>query len=135
MIHTKEPKYNTERQLSAIAGVSLLHSPKPAACDTAPVILDFESELRPWQARRSDTWLFVTLPSDLSEEIRELTRGGPRRGFRSVRVRATVGGTAWSTSIFPRKGRYTLSIKREIREALGLEAGAPVAGTVELLDL
>jgi hypothetical protein len=38
-----------------------------------------------WDARRADSWTFVSLPVDASEEIRDLTVGS-RRGFGSLRV-------------------------------------------------
>ena len=50
----------------------------------------FSAELWLWDARRTETWTFVSLPAGESEEIRDLA-GGLRRGFGSVRVRATIG--------------------------------------------
>jgi hypothetical protein len=100
----------------------------------ARVIVVFEAELWEWDARRTETWTFVTLPADASDEIRERA-AGPRRGFGAVRVRATVGATAWKTSIFPDSSRgYVLPVKRAIRQAEGLEVGDTFSVTVELVD-
>nr|WP_218618065.1 DUF1905 domain-containing protein [Cryptosporangium aurantiacum] len=98
--------------------------------------MDFDAELWIWDARRSETWTFVSLPGDRSEEIQELTAGAPR-GFGSVRVRATLGGSTWTTSIFPDSKRqaYVLPIKRAVRTAEGIEAGDTASVTVEILDL
>ncbi len=54
-----------------------------------PVKVVFDAELWRWGARRTDTWIFVSLQAGESEEIRDLA-GGLRRGFGSVRVRATA---------------------------------------------
>ena len=106
-------------------------------CDAAWVIVTFDAELWIWDARRADSWTFVSLPTDASEEIRDLADGEPRRGFGSVRVRVTVGGSTWSTSIFPdsTKDCYVLPIKRAVRKAEKLDEGDTVPVTVELLDL
>lgn len=100
------------------------------------MVVVFDAELWVWDARRADTWTFVSLPADASEEIRDLA-GGPRRGFGSLRVRVSVGGTTWRTSIFPdsASGGYVLPIKRRVREAEALDAGDRVIVTVELIDL
>jgi Domain of unknown function (DUF1905) len=100
------------------------------------VVVVFDAELWVWDARRTDSWTFVSLPADASEEIRELA-GGPRRGFGSLRVRVTIGGSTWTTSIFPDSARdsYVLPIKRRVREAETLEAGDTATVTVELIDL
>jgi hypothetical protein len=100
------------------------------------VIVSFDAELWIWDARRADSWTFVTLPADVSEEIRELT-ADQRRGFGSVRVRVTVGARTWRTSIFPdsARGAYVLPVKREVRRAEKLEAGDVATVTVELVDL
>lgn len=105
-------------------------------CDAETVIVDFEAELWIWDARRDESWTFVTLPADASQEIRELSEG-PRRGFGSVRVRATIGGSAWTTSIFPdsKSGCYVLPVKRAVRKAEDLDAGEVASVKVEPLDL
>jgi hypothetical protein len=100
------------------------------------VIVVFDAELWIWDARRGESWTFVSLPAEASEEIRDRA-DGPRRGFGSVRVRAAVGGSAWATSIFPdaARGCYVLPIKRAVRTAEGLDAGDTATVTVELVDL
>jgi len=100
------------------------------------VIVEFDAELWIWDARKADSWVFVSLPAGASEEIRELT-DGTRRGFGSVRVRVTVGDSTWSTSIFPdsASGRYVLPIKRLVRKAQELEAGDVATVKVELVDV
>lgn len=99
------------------------------------MLITFDAELWIWDARRDDSWTFVSLPSDASEEIRDLT-GGVRRGFGSVRVRVTVGASTWKTSIFPdsARGCFVLPVKRTIRQAEALDAGDKATVTVELID-
>jgi hypothetical protein len=98
------------------------------------VRVEFEAELWLWEARRDDSWTFVSLPIDASDEIRELT-GGQRRGFGSVRVEVTVGLTTWRTSIFPdsKSGAYVLPVKKAVREAQSIEPGDVVKLAVELV--
>lgn len=81
----------------------------------------FSAEL--WEADAADAWVFLTLPPEVSEEIREVPR--PPRGFGSVRVEVTVGGTTWRTSVFPdaRSRCYVLPVKRAVRQAEDLEVG------------
>ncbi|GAA3454540.1 MULTISPECIES: DUF1905 domain-containing protein [Dactylosporangium] len=99
------------------------------------MIVEFESRLWQWDARQGDSWYFVSLPADRSEEIRELT-AGTRRGFGSVRVRAQVGATIWRTSIFPSAdGPYVLPMKQAVRKAQHLDRDDLVTATVEILDL
>lgn len=99
------------------------------------MIIVFDAELWIWDARRTDSWTFVSLPAEASEEIRDLA-GGLRRGFGSLRVRVTAGGSTWTTSIFPDTARrsYVLPIKRAVRKAESLDAGDIATVTVELID-
>lgn len=104
-------------------------------CDADAVVVEFDAELWIWDARRADSWTFVTLPAAVSEEIRELA-DGPRRGFGSLRAQVTVGGSTWRTSIFPDSSRgYVLPIKRAVRKAEALEAGDVATVRVELIDV
>lgn len=61
----------------------------------------FDAEL--WLHQGDGAWHFVTVPGEVSDAIDAAT-AGKRRGFASVRVRATVGTTAWRTSVFPTTG-------------------------------
>ena len=93
----------------------------------------FDAELWLWDARRAETWTSVSLPASQAEEIRDLA-GGLRRGFGSVRVRATIGSSTWTTSIFPGRAGYVLPVKRSIRVAQALDVGDTATVTVELID-
>jgi hypothetical protein len=94
----------------------------------------FEAELWVWDARRDETWTFVSLPADASEDIRELA-AGPRRGFGSVPVRVSIGTSTWRTSVFPdgARGVYVLPVKRAVRRAECLDAGDVASVTVEVV--
>jgi hypothetical protein len=94
----------------------------------------FDAELWLWDARRADAWVFAGLPAGESEEIRGLA-GGLRRGFGSLRVRATIGSSTWTTSIFPGRAGYVLPVKRSIRVAEALDVGDTATVTVELIDV
>ncbi|MBN9142108.1 MAG: DUF1905 domain-containing protein [Micrococcales bacterium] len=94
----------------------------------------FESELRRWEARVHDDWYFVELPPEASAEIHEWADALPRAGFGAVKVVARVGGTRWSTSIFPSgAGTYSLVVGARVRRAEGLEPGALVPAEIELV--
>ena len=103
--------------------------------DAGLVKVVFDAELWRWDARRSETWVFVSLPAEESEEIRDLA-GGLRRGFGSLRVRVTIGSSTWTTSIFPGSsgGSYALPLKRSIRVAEALDVGDSTTVTIELID-
>jgi hypothetical protein len=100
------------------------------------VIFVFDADLWVWDARRSETWTFVSLPADAAEEIRDVC-GGSRRGFGSLRVRATVGTTTWATSIFPSSegATFVLPVKRAVRKAEALDVGDTATVTIELVDI
>jgi hypothetical protein len=99
------------------------------------MVVTFDAELWIWDARRTETWTFVSLPADAAEEIRDRAEGSTR-GFGSLRVRVTVGGSTWSTSIFPGTGGgYVLPIKRAVRTAESLDPGDTASLRVEILDM
>jgi hypothetical protein len=79
--------------------------------------------VRRWSGESA--WYFLTVDPELSDEIRERT---VRAGFGSVRVRATIGGTTWETSVFPDKasGCYVLPVKAAVRRAEEIEDGTTV---------
>jgi len=93
--------------------------------------LDFEftAELWEWHAQgdtRAGSWHFVTLPKNISDDIKTFTRHKTKKGFGSVRVKARCGETDWLTSLFPSKEQqaYLLPIKKSVRTAEKLSKGA-----------
>lgn len=82
----------------------------------------FSAPLWAWEAQ--DSWYFVTVPTEVSDEIG--VRFGTRAaGFGSIRVEVTVGQTTWRTSVFPdkKRGAYVLPVKKAVRKAEGLDDG------------
>ncbi|TFD50287.1 DUF1905 domain-containing protein [Cryobacterium frigoriphilum] len=95
------------------------------------VTFRFEAEL--WQATSTGSWVFLSLPTDVTDEIRERSTQ-PRRGFGSIRVNAQIGETSWATSIFPDSKRKTfvLPVKKLVRTAEGLDMGDTPTVSVSL---
>lgn len=102
--------------------------------DSVRTVLTFDAELWLWDAR-VDSWTFVSLPTDLADDILDAA-GATRRGFGSVRVEVTVGRTVWRTSLFPDTGRgtYVLPVKRAVREAEDLHVGRRATFGLRLID-
>lgn len=96
---------------------------------------EFDAPLWLWQAR-TDSWTFVSLPTDIADDVLDRA-AGVARGFGSVRVQVTVGGSVWRTSLFPSSGSktYVLPIKKAVRTAEGLGAGDTAHLSLRLLDV
>ncbi len=89
-----------------------------------------------WRWKGESPWHFVTLPFEQADEIDERT-AHVQRGFGSVKVKVTVGGSTWSTSLFPATSEesYILPVKAAVRKAEGLVEGGMVDVTIELVDV
>jgi len=59
--------------------------------------------------RGPSPYLFVAIPEDDSDDIREAARDVVYWG--QVPVSATIGRTEFTTALFPRGGRYLLPVK------------------------
>ena len=79
-----------------------------------------------WRWSGESAWHFLTVPEAVSDDIASRVEPGP--GFGSVKVEVTVGGTTWSTSVFPdsRSGRYVLPVKAAVRRRERIEDGDEV---------
>lgn len=93
---------------------------------------EFTAPLWEWEARAA--WFFVTLPEAAADDIAGIPSAA--RGFGSARVRVTVGGTTWTTSVFPlaTMGSYVLPVKKAVRSAEAIAKGDDVKVLLELLD-
>ena len=92
---------------------------------------EFATDL--WVAQTGG-WVFLSLPEDISDEIREMPR--IPRGFGSVRVAVRIGGSSWSTSVFPdsQRGRYILPVKKSVRAAEEVGVGDSVEVALTTLE-
>jgi hypothetical protein len=99
---------------------------------TGTAAFDFTASL--WQWDGDAAWHFVSLPEAVADDIAALA-DGKERGFGSVRVEVSVGATTWTTSVFPdgSRGTYVLPVKKAVRKAEGLEAGAPLSVRLRVL--
>jgi len=95
---------------------------------------DFTASLWKWQSETATAWYFLSLPEDLSQEIKFFCpRKGP--GFGSIRVEVVIGGSKWRTSLFPSKetGVYILPVKAAVRKAESFGEGDSVDVRLKVL--
>jgi len=89
----------------------------------------FAGECWLWQAEKA-AWHFVTMPKKMSEEISFFNENisVKKRGWGSVRVKATIGETTWETSLFPqaKEGTFILPIKADVRKKEKIVVGSEV---------
>ncbi len=92
--------------------------------------LEFSADL--WLHPKG-SWVFLTVPEDESEDIRELAPNFG--GFGSVRVRVTIGETQWKTSVFPqaKQGPYVLPVKKAVRSKEKVDVGDTVEVELALI--
>ena len=93
--------------------------------DEAPAVeIEFRGELISW--RGPSPYHFIDIPE---AACRELEGVAPlvSYGWGVVPVDARIGETDWTTSLFPRKGRYLLPVRDSVRHAEALELGDVVS--------
>jgi uncharacterized protein DUF1905 len=85
--------------------------------------LDFTGPI--WFWKGPAPWHFVTVPDEESAAI-EATSAMVSYGWGVIPVTAQIGGTKWTTSLFPKDGLYLVPLKTWVRKAEGLELGDSV---------
>ena len=83
----------------------------------------FVGEVIEW--RGPPPYLFVAMPESDSAELKEQARSLIYWG--QVPVHVVIGGTQFSTALFPRDGCYLVPLKAAVRKAEGLDEGDVVA--------
>jgi len=87
------------------------------------VDLQFSGEI--WHWRGPSPYHFVTVPDDDSAVL-EAVASMVSYGWGMIPVSAQVGETSWTTSLFPKDGRYVVPLKDKVRAAEALEVGDTV---------
>ncbi len=82
----------------------------------------------------NSAWHFLAIPKDVSAIIKKMFEN-KKRGWGSLRVRATIGDTSWNTSIFPdsRSGCYLLPVKASVRKTEDLFPDDTVSFQIKIL--
>lgn len=87
------------------------------------MVLEFDGEIISW--RGPAPFLFVPVPDNLSEEIRAVSRRASY-GWGCIPVQATIGSTEFTTSLFPKGGRYLVPVKVVVQKAENVGEGDTV---------
>lgn len=74
-----------------------------------------------WQYESPGGWVFVSLPVDISGEIRTHLKS-QEEGWGRMQAKAAVNGIEWNTAIWfdTKRKTYLLPIKADIREKTGI---------------
>jgi hypothetical protein len=91
--------------------------------------LEFRGEI--WHWRGPSPYHFVTVPDDDCGAV-EAAAAVVSYGWGMVPVTATIGGTTWTTSLFPKDGDYLVPVKDAVRRSEQLEVGDTVAVTLSI---
>ena len=86
--------------------------------------LEFSGEI--WHWRGPSPYHFVTVPEDDCAAL-ESVAPMVSYGWGMIPVSARIGETAWTTSLFPKEGRYVVPLKDKVRAAEDLEVGDTVS--------
>jgi len=85
--------------------------------------MEFAGEV--WEWRGPSPFFFVSVPDEESAELESML-SLVTYGWGMIPVEATIGFTRWTTSLFPKDGRYVVPLKSAIRKAEGIGIGDTV---------
>ncbi len=86
--------------------------------------LEFVGEI--WFWKGPAPWYFITVPEEECSELEASSRF-VSYGWGMIPVAVQIGLTGWTTSLFPKDGRYVVPVKAAVRTAEQLDAGDNVA--------
>jgi hypothetical protein len=93
------------------------------------VILEFSGEIVHW--RGPAPFFFVPVPDEESGAIESIA-SAVTYGWGCIPVKARIGTTDFTTSLFPKEGGYMVPVKVAVRRKEGVELGDPVSVRLEL---
>jgi hypothetical protein len=84
--------------------------------------MDMEFAGEVWFWRGPSPFHFVTVPEHHCDDLARVA-GEVSYGWGMIPVSARIGGTHWTTSLFPKDGGYVVPIKDKVRKAEEIEPG------------
>lgn len=91
--------------------------------------IEFNGKIFFW--RGPAPWFFVTIPAKHSRAIKAISRL-VTYGWGVIPVHVQIGETTFTTSLFPKDGRYIVPIKASVRKAESLDKGDKVTIRLEI---
>ncbi|MGI5184799.1 DUF1905 domain-containing protein [Dactylosporangium sp. CA-152071] len=85
--------------------------------------LEFSGEV--WHWRGPSPFHFVTVPEDECAALR-FAAALVTYGWGMIPVAVRLGGTTWTTSLFPKDGGYVVPLKDRVRKAEDIDLGDTV---------
>jgi len=87
-----------------------------------PGRIPYRFSARPWKYTGPAAWYFVSLPSELSVEIRAQFKD-MEEGWGRLPVSAAISGHEWKTAIWfdSKQNAYLLPLKAEVRRKLKMD--------------
>lgn len=86
--------------------------------------IKYEFTAEPWQYSASGGWYFISVPENVSMEIRENLKW-QEEGWGRLKITAEIGSSHWKTSIWfdTKRNMYLLPLKADIRKKENVEIG------------
>lgn len=78
-----------------------------------------------WFWRGPAPWYFITVPEEECSDL-EATSAFVSYGWGMIPVTVQIRATEWTTSLFPKDGRYLVPVKASVRRAERLGEGETV---------
>ena len=91
--------------------------------------IEFSGKILFWKGPAP--WFFVTVPAKQSRDLKAIS-GLVTYGWGVIPVHVQIGKTEWTTSLFPKDGRYLVPIKASVRKAENLAKGDKVTVRLEI---
>ena len=98
-----------------------------------PGLIPYHFTAAIWQHSPPGGWYFVTLPRDVSEEIRGALKS-EEEGWGRMKAIATIGSTEWKTAIWydTKHKAYLLPLKADVRSKENLMAGQQISVKIKV---
>lgn len=93
------------------------------------MVIEFTGTIFHW--RGPAPFLFVAVPEKQSQDIKAVAKL-VTYGWGVIPVVVKVGRTEWTTSLFPKDGRYLVPIKMAVQKAESLKEGDEIKLKLEL---
>jgi hypothetical protein len=93
------------------------------------MIIEFKGEIIYW--RGPAPFLFVAVPEKQSGDLKTIS-AMVTYGWGVIPVHVRIGKTEWSTSLFPKDGRYLVPIKKSVQKSENLGVGDSVTIQLEV---